>query len=204
MKRTMLLAMAAAALSGNALAQAPAGKGDPIKGKQIAETVCAACHGADGNSVAAANPVLAGQSQAYLVTQLKAFKGGVRKNPTMLGMASTLSENDMQNVAAWFSAQPAKPRQAADKTQMELGKKIYRTGNAATHVPACMACHGPSGAGLPDQYPRLGSQHAGYVAKQLTDFKANADRKNATMYDIASRLSDAEMKAVSEYISGLR
>ncbi len=204
MKRTMLLAIAAATLAGNALAEAPAGKGDPIKGKQIAETICAACHGADGNSVAAANPVLAGQSPAYLVAQLQAFKAGKRNNPTMLGMASTLSPGDMQNVAAWFGSQKPKAREASDKTQLELGKKIYRVGNPVTRVPACMACHGPAGAGLPDQYPRVGSQHAGYVAKQLADFKAGTDRKNPTMYDIANRLSDAEMKAVADYISGLR
>ncbi|POZ63124.1 c-type cytochrome [Chromobacterium alticapitis] len=202
MKRTMLLAMATFTLAGSALAAGP--QGDPSKGKQIVDTVCAACHGADGNSVAAANPSLAGQSPQYLYNQLKAFKSGQRKNPTMLGMASTLSDDDMRNVAAYFSEQKPKEREAADKALMPLGAKLYRVGNATSHVPACMACHGPAGKGLPDEFPRLGSQHAAYVAKQLADFKAGADRKNTIMADIASRMTDEEMKAVSAYISGLR
>ncbi|MCP1288710.1 MULTISPECIES: cytochrome c [Chromobacterium] len=205
MKRMMLLAMAAATLAGNALAAAPvAVKADPVKAKQIVETVCAACHGTDGNSVAAANPTLAGQNAHYLYTQLKAFKAGVRKDPTMLGMASMLSEDDMRNVAAYYSEQKPKDREASDKAQMPLGAKIYRVGNAGTQVPACMSCHGPAGKGLPDQYPRLGSQHAGYIVKQLNEFKGGANRKNGPMQDIANRMSDAEMKAVAEYISGLR
>ncbi|QEL57390.1 c-type cytochrome [Chromobacterium paludis] len=204
MKRTMLLAMATFTLAGSALAAAPGQIGDPVKGKQIVDTVCAACHGADGNSVAAANPTLAGQSPQYLYNQLKAFKSGQRKNPTMLGMASTLSDDDMRNVATYFGEQKVKDREATDKTLLPLGAKVYRVGNAATHVPACMACHGPSGKGLPDEFPRLGSQHAGYVAKQLADFKAGADRKNPIMADIASRMTDEEMKAVADYISGLR
>ncbi|UTH75605.1 cytochrome c [Chromobacterium sp. IIBBL 290-4] len=204
MRRKVLLALATLTLAGNALAAAPEAKGDPTKGKQIVDTVCAACHGADGNSVAAANPSLAGQNPQYLYSQLKAFKSGERKNPTMFGMAATLSEDDMRNVSAYFSQQKPKDREAANKEQMPLGAKIYRVGNASTHVPACMSCHGPAGKGLPDQFPRIGSQHAGYIAKQLADFKAGADRKNQIMADIASRMTDAEMKAVSEYISGLR
>jgi len=203
MKRMMLLAVAAATLTGSVWAEDIA-KGDPVKGKQIVDTVCAACHGADGNSVAAANPTLAGQHEAYIVNQLQAFKKGDRKNPIMLGMASSLSDADMHNVAAYFSQQKVKPQEAANKDIVPLGAKIYRVGNPVTHVPACMACHGPAGKGVPDQFPRLGSQHAAYVAKQLADFKAGTDRKNGTMSDVASRMSDAEMKAVAEYISGLR
>ncbi|WP_293759613.1 c-type cytochrome [uncultured Aquitalea sp.] len=204
MKRMMLLAMAAATLAGSAMAQDSAPKGDPVKGKQIVDTVCAACHGADGNSVASANPTLAGQHEAYIYNQLQAFKKGDRKNPIMLGMASSLSDADMRNVASYFSQQKPKPREASNKDLIALGTKIYRVGNPTTHVPACMACHGPAGKGIPDQFPRLGSQHAAYVAKQLADFKAGADRKNVTMSDVANRMSDAEMKAVAEYISGLR
>ncbi|MTD33037.1 c-type cytochrome [Paludibacterium denitrificans] len=204
MKRMMLLAMAAATLAGSALANQPVSKGDPVKGKQIVDTVCAACHGADGNSVASANPTRRGNTEAYLLTQLKNFKAGTRNNPTMMGMAATLSDADMLNVTAYFSQQKPKAREASDKTQMPLGKKIYQAGNSYTHVPACMACHGPAGKGIPDQFPRLGSQHAAYIAKQLNDFKVGTARKNPTMSDIASRMSDAEMKAVAEYISGLR
>ncbi|RXZ44420.1 c-type cytochrome [Crenobacter cavernae] len=204
MKGKMLLAIAAAALAGSALAAAPVYKGDPAKGKLIVDQVCAACHGADGNSAASANPTLAGQHQKYLYEQLKAFKAGTRKNPIMMGMASPLSDDDMWNVSAYFSQQKVKPREAADKTQMPLGKKMYTGGNFGTKVPACMACHGPAGAGMPDKFPRLGAQHAAYIVKQLNDFKAGTDRQNQTMADIASRMSDAEMKAVAEYVSGLR
>ncbi|SCK11354.1 cytochrome c [Vogesella sp. LIG4] len=206
MKRKMLLAIAAAGFAAAAMAAtpAPAAKADPVKGKAIVDQVCAACHGADGNSVASANPTLAGQQAKYIENQLMAFKKGDRKNPIMLGMASSLSPDDVRNVAAYFSSQKAKPREAADKSQMPLGKKIYTAGNPATKVPACMACHGPAGRGIPDQFPALGSQHAAYVAKQLNDFKAGTDRKNQIMGDIAMRMSDAEMKAVAEYISGLR
>lgn len=205
MKRKMLLALAAAALAGSAMAATPAvTRGDVAKGKVIAEQVCAACHGADGNSVASANPTLAGQHAKYLESQLHAFKKGERKNPIMMGMATPLSDADMKNVAEYFSQQKVKPRQANDKTQLPLGKKVYQAGNPTTRVPACMACHGPAGKGFPDQYPALGSQHAAYVQKQLQDFKAGTDRKNSIMHDIAMRMTDAEMKAVSEYISGLR
>ncbi|MCP9758336.1 cytochrome c4 [Aquitalea sp. S1-19] len=204
MKRKMLLALSAALLAGGSLAAAPTLQADPAKAKVIVEQVCAACHGVDGNSVAAINPTLAGQSQQYLHAQLVAFKAGKRQNPTMLGMASTLSEQDMVNVAAYFSQQKVKPRDASDKTQLELGKQLYRTGNAATKLPACMSCHGPAGAGLPEKYPRLGSQHASYIVKQLQDYKGATVRNNVIMTDIAARMSDAEMKAVAEYISGLR
>lgn len=206
MKRNMLLAIAAATFAASAMASTPAApaKGDPVKGKAIVDQVCAACHGADGNSVASANPTLAGQHAKYIESQLKAFKSGERKNPVMMGMATPLTPADMANVAAYFSSQKVKPREAADKSQMPLGKKIYTAGNPATKVPACMACHGPAGKGYPDQYPAVGSQHAAYIAKQLADFKAGTDRKNAVMHDIAMRLTDAEVKAVSEYMSGLR
>jgi cytochrome c553 len=203
MKRMMLLAVAAATLAGSAWAEGIA-KGDPVKGKQIVDTVCAACHGADGNSVASANPTLAGQHEVYIYNQLQAFKKGERKNPIMLGMASALSDADMRNVASYFSQQKPKAREAANKELMPLGAKIYRVGNPASHLPACMACHGPAGKGIPDQFPRVGSQHAAYITKQLGDFKAATDRKNVTMTDAASRMTDAEMKAVAEYISGLR
>lgn len=204
MKRKMLLALTAMTLAGSALAAGPQGKGDPVKGKQIVDQVCAACHGADGNSVASANPTLAGQHQKYLYDQLKAFKAGTRKNPIMMGMASPLSDDDMWNVSAYFGQQKVKPREAADKSLQALGKKVYRVGNPVTGVPACMACHAPNGAGMPDQFPRVSSQHAGYIVKQLNDFKAGTERQHPTMSDVASRMSDAEMKAVADYISGLR
>ncbi|WP_028536682.1 c-type cytochrome [Paludibacterium yongneupense] len=208
MKRKMLLAMASAALAGTVLAQGTTDIGDAAQGKLLADKVCAACHGVDGNSVASINPSLAGQHPAYLYNQLKSMKSQARVNPVMSGILSTLNDNDLRNAAAYFAAQKPLPREAADKTQLVAGQKLFRAGNAVTHVPACMACHGPSGAGIPDQFPRLGSQQAAYIAKQLGDFKAGTrkgpDGKPSQMNDIAARLSDSEMKAVSEYISGLR
>ncbi|VEB45814.1 Cytochrome c4 [Chromobacterium violaceum] len=153
MRRKMLLAMATLTLAGTTLAASPVAKGDPAKGKQIVDTVCAACHGADGNSVAAANPTIAGQSQQYLYSQLKAFKSGERKNPTMLGMTAGLSDDDMRNLAAYFSQQKPKDREAADKALLPLGAKIYRVGNPASHVPACMSCHGPPARACPTSSP---------------------------------------------------
>ena len=204
MKRKMLLAIAAATFAGSAFATPAVTHGDVAKGKVIAEQVCAACHGADGNSVASANPSLAGQHAKYLESQLHAFKKGERKNAIMLGMASTLSDADMKNVAEYFSQQKLKPRQANDKALLPAGKKLYQAGNPTTKVPACMACHGPAGKGFPALYPALGSQHAAYIVQQLNDFKAGVNRKNSVMHDIAMRMSDAEMKAAAEYISGLR
>ena len=160
MKYNVLLALAGLTMAAGALANptpAPV-PADPAKGKLIAEQICAACHGVDGNSVAAANPVLAGQHPDYIVKQLTEFKSGKRNNAIMLGMASTLSDQDMKNVAAWFGTQKPKAREAQDPKTMEAGRAIYRTGIASAKVPACMACHGPAGNGMPSQYPRVGSQ----------------------------------------------
>lgn len=178
-------------------------KADPAKGKLLVEQVCAACHGADGNSAASANPSLAGQHPEYIVKQLTEFKAGKRKNAIMLGMSSTLSPSDMQNVAAYFSAQPAKDRGASDKVLIEAGKKIYRGGIMEKGVPACMACHGPSGAGMPAQYPRMGGQHSAYTMAQLNTFRSGERNNNEVMTAVAARLSDAEIKAVAEYIQAL-
>ncbi|WP_246120768.1 c-type cytochrome [Chitinolyticbacter meiyuanensis] len=180
-----------------------AGKGDPAKGKQIVDTVCAACHGADGNSVAAANPNLAGQHPEYIVKQLTEFKKQVRKNPVMLGMASPLSDADMKNVAAYFAAQQPKAKGASDKALIEAGKKIYRGGIAAKGVPACMACHSPNGAGIPAQFPRVAGQHNSYTEAQLKAFRSGERANNTVMTQVAAKLSDAEIKAVSEYIQAL-
>ena len=207
MKVTKLLAVAGLATAGFAFANSPAAptaKADPVKGKALAEQVCAACHGADGNSVAAANPTLAGQHADYIVKQLTEFKSGARKNPIMMGMAAPLSPEDMKNVGAYFSEQKIKPRDAADKTLLVEGKKIYKGGVANTKIPACMACHGPNGAGLPVQYPRLGGQLAGYISAQMNAFRSGERANNTVMRDIALKMNDAQIKAVSEYISGLR
>lgn len=180
-------------------------KVDPAKAKPIAQQVCAGCHGADGNSMIPANPNLAGQPAAYIAKQLSEFKKGTRKNPMMSGVAAGLSEADMQNLGAYFAAQTAKPGHATDLKLVEEGRKIYRGGNKATNTPACMACHGPSGAGIPAQYPRLAGQKVDYIEAQLKAYRS-AERNNdmnGVMRAVASRLTDAEIKALAQYVSGL-
>ncbi|HSC81335.1 MAG TPA: c-type cytochrome [Chitinolyticbacter sp.] len=180
-----------------------AGKGDPVKGKQIVDTVCAACHGTDGNSVAAANPNLASQHPEYIVKQLSEFKKQVRKNPVMLGMATPLSDDDMKNVAAYYGSQSAKARGASNKALIDAGKKIYRGGVAAKGIPACMACHSPNGAGIPAQFPRVAGQHNSYTEAQLKAFRSGERANNTVMTQVAAKMSDAEIKAVAEYIQAL-
>ncbi|GGP23044.1 c-type cytochrome [Silvimonas iriomotensis] len=184
--------------------QAATTKADPAKGKEIVDKVCAACHGADGNSVIPANPSLAGQHPEYIYKQLTEFKSQKRKNPVMLGMAATLSDADMHNVAAYFSTQKAKEGGASDKVLIAAGEKIYRGGIAAKNVPACMACHGPGGAGIPVQYPRVAGQHSAYVITELNLFRSGERNNGPMMNDIAARLSDQDIKAVAEYIQSLR
>ena len=186
-------------------------KADPAKGKIIAETICVACHGADGNSPASANPNLAGQVEEYIYKQLKNFKPvgdkpPVRNNPIMAGMAAPLSDEDMKNVAAWFASQKQKPAAAKDEKQIALGQKIWRQGDFKKGVPACAGCHGPSGAGLPAQYPRLAGQFPEYTEAQLKAFRVDerANDPEKMMRMIAAKLSDAEIKAVAEYAAGLR
>ena len=167
--------------------------------------VCAACHGADGNSINPVWPKLAGQHPAYIEAQLKAFKAGTRKNPNMMPMAANLSEQDMQDLANYFASQK-RTIGAAKKDLEEAGAALYRGGNAETGVPACMACHGPRGTGnAPAAYPALGGQHADYVAIQLKAYKSGerTTDPNAVMRTIAGRLSSNEIEAVSSYVEGL-
>lgn len=184
-------------------APAPAAKADPAKGRAIVEKACVACHGIDGNSAASSNPSLAGQHAGYIYAQLVAYKKGERKNPIMLGQVAALSEQDMKNVSAYFAEQKPKVRASTDKSLQAAGKRIYQGGNVATGVPACIACHGPSGAGIPVQYPRLGGQHAAYTASQLLAYKDGELRKNQVMHEIALKLTANDIKAVSQYIEGL-
>lgn len=198
------------ACSGSALAQAPA-KADPAKGQAIAGQVCAACHGADGNSPTPANPHLAGQIPEYLFRQLASFKAQGNKKPerenaVMAGMVAALSEDDMRNLAAYYAAQKLKPAMASDKDAAALGQKIYRGGIIASGVPACAGCHGPTGAGIPSLYPRIAGQHAEYIEAQLKAFRAGTRRNdpNAMMRGVSVRLNDAEIRALAEYVAGLR
>ena len=181
-------------------------KADPAQAQQIVTKVCAACHAADGNSASPVNPVLAGQHADYIAKQLANFKAGERKNPVMLGMASTLSPQDMGNLGAYFAEQKPKTRAAKNPELVKIGQQIYRGGIMAKGVAACTSCHGPNGAGIPAQFPRVANQFPEYTGAQLQAFRAGerANDPNKMMRDIAAKLSDQEIKAVSEYIAGLR
>ena len=208
MKNTMAFAaLAALTAFSPAHADEAVAKGDPAKAQQLVTAVCAACHGADGNSTAPANPKLAGQHAEYITKQLTNFKSGDRKNAIMQGIVTSnnLTPDDMKNLGAYFASQIPKPGSAKDKALVEAGEKIYKGGNSGSGVPACAACHGPAGAGIPVQFPRLASQHKEYIYTQLNNFRVG-DRANdggKMMRTIAAKMTDQEMKAVAEYISGL-
>jgi cytochrome c553 len=191
--------------AGAALSAAPAAlvKPDLDRGKQIATTVCAACHGPDGNSPIPANPILAGQHGDYIALQLAAFKSGARPSPIMQGMAAALSPEDMRNLGAYFETQKPAPNVARDKALAQRGQQIWRGGIKATQVPACAGCHGAGGKGIPVQYPRLAGQHADLAFGWLKAFASGA-RPHAVMGQVAVKMSEADMKAVAEYAAGLR
>jgi len=184
-------------------AKAPA-KPDLVQGEAKFTAVCAACHGADGNSAIAANPKLAQQHPQYLVKQLQDFKSGKRASAVMKGFAAVLSDEDMNNIAAWLTAQQAKPGFAKDRNLVTLGERIYRGGIPDRQIAACAGCHSPNGAGIPAQYPRLSGQHADYAAGQLVSFRDGARNNSLPMTQVAAKMNDREIKAVSDYIAGLR
>ena len=210
-----ILALAGVMGAAPALAEQPA-KADAAKAQQIVTQVCAACHGADGNSVAAANPKLAGQHAEYITKQLINFKiakpgeqaagVGERKSAVMSGMVASLNADDVKNLGAYFSEKTIKPGAAKDKDAALRGQKLYKGGNSATGVPACAACHGPSGAGIPVQFPRLAGQHSEYLVTQLKAFRSGERANDAgkMMRMIAIKMNDQEIKDVAEYIAGLR
>jgi cytochrome c553 len=202
----LLIAGFVAAFSFSAVANeaAPAKyKPDLAKGEASYGAVCAACHGPDGNSIAPIYPKLAQQHPEYLVKQLTEFKAGKRANPIMLGFASTLSEDDMKNVAYWISAKAQKEGVSKEKDLVTLGERIFRGGIADRQVPACAGCHSPNGAGIPAQYPRLAGQNAEYATAQLTAFRDGVRTNSLQMTQVAAKLNDREIKAVSDYIAGL-
>jgi len=185
---------------------APASKGDPKAAESIVNQVCAACHSVDGNSVAAANPKLAGLNAEYINKQLTEFKSGARKNAIMSGMVANLTPQDMLNLGAYFSAQQPKPGTSKDQALALQGQKIFRGGVMGAGVPACASCHGPQGKGIPVQFPRLAGQHSEYIYTQLNAFRVEARSNDAAkmMRTIAAKMTDADMKAVASYIQGLR
>ena len=180
------------------------GKADLVKGEASYGTVCAACHAPDGNSMIPANPKLAQQHPEYLVKQLQEFKSGKRSNAIMTGMVAALSEQDMKNIAAWLATKANKPGQAKDKDLIAMGEKIYRGGIADRQVPACAGCHSPNGAGIPSIYPRVSGQHADYTALQLNTFRDGSRKNSVAMTQVAAKMNDREIKAVSDYMAGLR
>jgi cytochrome c553 len=189
-----------------------AAKADPAKGGSLYDTgdnarglpACASCHGAGGNSTINTNPKLAGQIDTYIHKQLVDFTTPARNNPVMTTYAKMLTDDEKKNIAAWLATQQPKQGAARNKDTLELGRKIYRGGIADRGVAACASCHGATGAGLPAQYPRLAGQHQDYTVAQLQAFKTGARSNSAPMATLAKRLSDDEMKAVADYIAGLK
>jgi len=202
----LLTCLMSSLLSAAALAATPepSAKPDLAKGQETSTNVCAACHANDGSRGSPANPILQGQHPEYLVKQLDEFKSGKRDNAVMKGFASTLSEADMKNVAAFYAGKSAKPGFAKNKALVTLGEKIYRGGIAERSVPACAGCHSPNGAGIPSQYPRLAGQHADYTEAQLVLFRAGTRKNSPEMIGVAAKMNDREIKAVADYIAGLR
>lgn len=207
-KRSLLLSLLL--VTGGVHAQDQAAP-DLAKAKQTAETLCVGCHGADGNSPIPVNPKLAGQHSDYLFKQLKNFKGwngkpAERENPIMGGMVAALEEADMKALAIYFSSQTQQPDSAKNPDLAKVGQNIWRAGLPAKGVPACAGCHGPAGAGLPAQFPRIAGQYADYTEAQLKAFRDGV-RKNdpaQMMQTIALKMTDPEMKAVADYAAGLR
>ncbi len=201
---------ASASLAADAPAAAPAAapaKPDPAKGDTVfnsAAQACASCHNADGNSAIAANPKLAQQHPEYILKQLQDFKSGKRKSPIMQPLAAKLSDQDMRDIAWFVGSKKIKTGFSKEKDLVALGERIYRGGIADRQIPACAGCHSPNGAGMPAQYPRLGGQHADYTAAQLVAFRDKVRLNSVPMNDVAAKLNDREIKAVADYIAGLR
>ena len=205
MNRFIATSVASISLCVSFLADAAQAIGDPAKAQAIVSQVCAACHGVDGNSLLPANPSLAGQHADYLYKQLVEFKSGARANAIMTAIAANLSPDDMHNLAAYYSSQAARRTGATDKEAVEQGARLYRGGNASNGTAACAGCHSPDGAGIPAQFPRLANQHPEYVIAQLKAFRAGerANDPNQMMRSTAAKLSDKEIAALAQYVSGL-
>lgn len=201
----LVLATAALAFSAQAAEEKKAAaKPDTAKGSAVYGQMCASCHGADGNSGSPENPKLAGQHPEYLVKQLQEFKSGKRASPVMSGMVAALSEADMKGIAYWLGEQKPKTGFAKDKELVSMGERIYRGGIADRNIAACAGCHNPTGAGIPAQFPRVGGQHAAYSEAQLKAFRDGGRKNSSQMTQIAAKMNDKEIKAVSDYMAGLR
>jgi cytochrome c553 len=216
MKRLLLPSLMAALVAAAAVAHAnepakAAYKGDAAKGQAIGASICAACHNADGNSTISANPKLAGQNADYLYKQMTNFKSidgkqPERVNAIMNGMIAPFNDEQLRDLSAYFSSQKQKGEVTKNRETMALGQKIFRAGNMAKGLPACAGCHGPAGAGIPAQFPRIGGQFAEYIEAQLKAFQSEtrANDPNKMMRMVAIKMTDVEIKAVADYIAGLR
>lgn len=204
MKSIVALFVAAVVASPVLAADPKPTKPDPAKGQQIASEVCGACHSFDGSRGTPANPILAGQHPEYLVKQLHDFKSGARASDIMSGFAATLSDQDVLDVAAFYASKSAKAGFAHDKATLQLGERIYRAGIADRQIAACAGCHSPNGVGIPKQYPRVAGQHGDYTQTQLQAFRAGERANSPQMIDVAARMNDREIKAVADYMAGLR
>ena len=201
------LLLVAVALSGLTVLSSAFALGDAEAGK-LKSATCVACHGADGNSSIPLYPNLAGQVPGYISAQLQAFKEGTRNNAIMMGQSINLSKEDMDDLDAYYASLPAKVTSNLTEADIELaaiGEKIYRGGYEERGISACMSCHGPSGHGIPKNYPRVSAQHKEYLEQQLLAYK-KGERKgyNDIMYDIAFGLSEEQIKALSAYMAGLK
>jgi len=212
-KLVAVMALALPAMTGLAsAAEQAAAKADPAKGETLytqgapdrGVPACLSCHGANGNSAAAANPKLAAQHPEYIHKQLANFKEKSRNNAIMTPYATALSDQEMADIGAYLAKQSLKPATAKNKDTIEQGQKIYRAGIAAKGVPACAACHGPTGSGIPAQFPRIGGQWSEYTEAQLVAFRQGTRKNNPVMTTVAAGMSDAEIKAVADYVAGIR
>lgn len=211
--KSLFVALLAVSAAASAVEANPAvAKADPVKGAALyvdgdaarGLPACVSCHGAAGNSTISINPKLAGQHEAYIHKQLVNFTTPERNQAIMTTFSKMLTDDEKKNIAAYLSEQVPTPGAAKNAETVELGKKIYRAGIVEKKVPACASCHGAAGAGIPAQYPRLAGQHQDYTASQLTMFRSGARNNNAAMTTIAMRMSDAEIKAVADYVAGLK
>ncbi len=200
----MVVLFAGSALAADDKAAAKVVKPDLAKGEASFAAVCAACHAADGNSMIPANPKLAQQHPEYTLKQLQEFKSGKRANAIMSGMVAALSEDDMKNISYWLASKKATPGFAKDKETVTLGERIYRGGIPDRQIAACTGCHSPNGAGIPAQYPRIAGQHGDYTVAQLVAFRDGVRKNSVQMTGVAAKMNDREIKAVSDYLAGLR
>lgn len=201
---SLLMPAALAVFAAHAFAADAPAKPDLAKGEATYTGVCAACHGATGNSEAPNYPVLAQQFPGYLVKQLEEFKSGKREDAIMQGMAAALDDEGVRDVSAWLGAQKAVHGVAKSKELAAVGERLYRGGAQDRSIAACAGCHSPNGAGVPVQYPRLAGQHQDYTVKQLTDFRDGKRANSAIMHDEVKYLTNHEIQGLADYIAGLR